>query len=190
MATSVWNLPTPTRKEETRTFTDPGTGWEISLSLREPDVLMQADIQDYAEERLEFWGGKDGKGKPRRYMPPGEKAGIIIPHSLISMLAALERLQPGPERVPFEELLGISIKLPELWSEILAWAVTYLPSASDNSEEPAGNSLRAEGALSSAPPSSADNAIPTSTPTPPPVCGVSTPDSEPCAPEPVASEPG
>lgn len=171
MQKSVWNLPGPSHREETKTFTDPASGWEVTLTLRDTtdDVLMQADVQDYAEELIEYWTGRDEQGNRRVFQAPGLEKGLELGRSMVSMLAGIERLQPGPERVVFEELLGIAVKLPDLWTELLAWAVGFLPT-----EKPApaqGNGSGAVGAPSSAPPSSPASDTPTSTPTKPPASG-------------------
>lgn len=181
MQKSVWNLPTPKRREETKTFRDSASGWEITVTLREPDVLMQADIQDYAEELEKYWTARDEQGNRRVFLAPGEEKGLELPAGLVTMLAGLERLQPGPGRVPFEELLGISLKLPDLFADLLEWAGSYLPGGKEG--ETAGNSLGAGAAPSSAPPSMPDSGTPTSTPTTTPPSGASTSASAPCAAE-------
>ena len=116
---SVWNLPTPKRREDTRTFRDEVTGWERTYTLREPDTLTVAEIHDYVEEQWQYWAEVDEHtGKRRAFIVPDPKNGGFEEHRLsrrmVDILCTLERLQVGPETDDFNELLGIAVKLPDV----------------------------------------------------------------------------
>lgn len=166
-----WAIPRAPRRQETRTFTEPGhEDQPVTLTFEELDILGQTTVRErtrelvveYVTGQVDAEGnllrGKDGEPlqEPQKYPLSGAGGGgVRLNETMCASFAMIETLQVGPEaeRYPMDLLLGISLHMPTVFADLCRWAQEFLPQV----DAPAGNLAAASGPGSSAPPSSGSN---------------------------------
>ncbi len=121
----VWSLEKRQRPAETRTFTQDGISF--TLTIRRPDTADYAAADEQARELVErHITGVDGI--PAVPFPGGVK----LTRALAKIMANAYEMQcpENPaDRYPLEELIMLSDKLPEAWGEAQIWIAQKMGAA-------------------------------------------------------------
>lgn len=124
-----WALRRPERRIETRTFTDPvQPGQEITLTLRALDPCERTFAHERADYYTELYvTGRDGQ-EPNMYPAP-DGTPIKLSSRMCYNICFVEQMQVAEDpqdRYTFDELLGISLTLPNAWDQIMIWVAGFL----------------------------------------------------------------
>lgn len=126
-----WSVPRTPRKRETRTFTEPDTGVELTLTLQSLDgigISKAAALGRYYTRT--YIEGEDGQEPlPFPAGPNGEDLLEACDREVLQTLALMERMQVsenGTEPYGFMDLLGIARNLPNVWLQMCSWVGTFV----------------------------------------------------------------
>lgn len=147
----------PALARDTKTFRDPKSGFELTLTFEELDEPGIGRTNDRFEAYVERYLG----AKPQRFALPVVPARSIelSRHLLrrIALFEAMERPPAGEEPYGIAEWLGIALKYRDtIWTEVYEWAVSLGAMGSDVRP----NDFGAATGTSSEPPSASSTGTP------------------------------
>lgn len=133
-----WDLPRPETVVETRTFRDPSQPEaEIRLTLRGLGPFEISAIARQSEDLRATW---DGNTMP---LPDGSTVEIDTNTcNIIAALMAMEVPAPGESAGDMLWWIGVAIKFPSAWSQIVLWCNQML----EHGHVPGGLGPKAAGA--------------------------------------------
>lgn len=115
-----YTLPRASRPQQTRTFVEPDTGVELTLTLRAPDAADAARAAERCDRLVEDY--IDGSNlRPAGPFPDPEVApsrGLFLTCCLVAEMQVCEN--PG-DRYDAIELCILSSKCPVIWAQVQGW---------------------------------------------------------------------
>lgn len=121
-----FSLSRPPRKSGEKTFTDPAQpGLEWFMSLKALDNAERHAVQEYAETMIAKYLGDPESGVPPQVRFPaiGQEV-VTLSRRLLFNAATLWYMQTAkePEGYSFEQIVGLSVTMPNAWWEVVAWS--------------------------------------------------------------------
>lgn len=143
------SLPSPQRRREIRTFTDPlQPGEQIVVTLQSANIISLALIRERHAAFLQEWfEEQNGEQVPAPY-PGIDGRGYRLPEGVWWNIACLLEMQPT-DADPFwteQELILMQDRLPNAWARLCAWATELAAAGMRPPGEDAGNAPGASGA--------------------------------------------
>jgi hypothetical protein len=133
MPKTAWERKRVVRQGEPRTFEDPEQpGESFTLSLARLGPLEQGLLQDEAQgliRRFVGWDADDPNaepdaGEPDLYLTPDGP--MALSRTLVYGLLSIKYAQTDEDPYDFEGLLSLSVRFPNAWRQVQAWAATFL----------------------------------------------------------------
>ncbi len=115
-----WARPRPTYPTETREF-DCGGGEVLRICLRAPDPVTATQGASAAQTTLDQLRQDDG-----RLLIPTPEGLEELAEPIVMAAAMIEAMQIGEERYTIPELLGVALRLPEVWADLNAFALEMI----------------------------------------------------------------
>ncbi len=125
---SPFNMPRPSRPVRMKVLTDPR--WpkaKLPFYLRATDAADSHLVVEVAKRKIaQYINGKDGKGKDKEDFPPVGGLPVTLTETFCFTVAgiAVMQVKGNPNLAPytFNELVALSLTMPSLWEDLIAFA--------------------------------------------------------------------